>query len=386
VVVPPTPPATGTCSLPSLANPVSVKSTPYNAKGDGVTDDTKAIQKAIDAVAGTGGTVEIPAGTYMVDPIANAGAGIRLGSDMTLSMDSGAILQALPTSTSHYVLMVASGVQKVNILGGTLVGNRFSNSITDTDEDGMGLQLSRSATVFVAGVTTRDFWCDGFYVAEGCTDLAFCQIVADDNRRNGMSITSVDAMTVHDSTFKDSTGMLENGSWVSGSGVDIEPNLGETANNILFSGCTFTSNYATGIIFGPPLAYTGQAFVTNIVIDGNTFQGNGVASGGAGIEVTNTTGNQISNNLVTGNAGDGIYLRNSANNNLVSGNTVSGTLAAPAPGDPGYGILLYLTGGNTVTGNTVSQNSACGIRDADPTRSNTFSSNDFSNNQADMCQ
>jgi polygalacturonase len=39
-------------------------------KGDGETDDTAAIQAAIDEVGGTGGTVLVPKGTYMVDAVA----------------------------------------------------------------------------------------------------------------------------------------------------------------------------------------------------------------------------------------------------------------------------------------------------------------------------
>ncbi|MCK9617757.1 MAG: hypothetical protein M0R21_07960 [Lentimicrobiaceae bacterium] len=72
-----------------------VKST--GATGNGSTDDTGAIQAAIDQVA-PGGTVLIPDGTYMI----NAVTLLNLKSNMTLKMENGAILKALPNSNTHY--------------------------------------------------------------------------------------------------------------------------------------------------------------------------------------------------------------------------------------------------------------------------------------------
>ncbi|MDP1831442.1 MAG: right-handed parallel beta-helix repeat-containing protein [Geothrix sp.] len=364
---------------------VNVKDAMFGARGDGVTDDTSAIQKAVNAVAGTGGSVVIPAGIYLVDPVASTHAGIRLRSDMTLRFEPGAVLQALPTSTSNYVVLLVGGVQNVQILGGTIIGNRHNNSILDTREGGIGLKVARSRHVVVQGLTSKDCWLDGFYIGEASWDVTLCRVVADGNRRQGMSVTSVDGLVVESCTFKNTTGFMENGVFVCGAGTAIEPNIGQTVCNVRFTGCTFASNATDGLAIGPAIANRGRAFVTDVVVDGNKALGNGRHHGASGIGVSNCSGLQISNNTVTDNIGNGIYLRNQANSILLTGNTVTGTRAAPPPGSIGYGILLYDTAGNILTGNTVRNSAACGIRNAYPSGANTIGPNKLRNNHPDTC-
>lgn len=77
---------------------INVTNSPYNARGDGVTTNTLAIQAAINAAAAggqtnglSGGTVEIPAaaGEYLSGPLA-------LSNSVNLQIDRGATLQLLP--------------------------------------------------------------------------------------------------------------------------------------------------------------------------------------------------------------------------------------------------------------------------------------------------
>lgn len=370
---------------PSSSLVVNVKSPPYNATGNGVTDDTQAIQKAINAVAGTGGTVTVPAGTYLINPVVNDHAGIRVGGGMTLSLDPSTILQARPTSTSDYVVVLVSGVQNANVTGGTIIGNRNNNTITDTVEAGFGLEIVNSANIVIQGTTAKQCWADGFYVGVGSSNITLCNVVADGNRRDGLSITSVNGILVTGSTFQNTTGFFENGNFTNGFGIDVEPNSGQTVANAQILDCVLSGNASCGLTAGPPTALTGLAFLSNLVVAGNSVTGNGTQPGGAGITITNTSGHQITGNLVAANLGDGIYLSNSADNNLVTGNTVTGTLASAPPGDIGYGILLYLTGGNTVTGNTVTGSAACGIRDAYPNGANIITPNTLSGNNPDTC-
>ena len=71
----------------------------FGAKGDGVTVDTTAINKTIEAAAAAGGgTVRFPAGTYL-------SFSIRLKSNITLYLDSGAtIFAAEPGDKGKYDL------------------------------------------------------------------------------------------------------------------------------------------------------------------------------------------------------------------------------------------------------------------------------------------
>lgn len=97
----------------------------YGAVGDGVTTNTTAIQNAINAAsAAGGGTVEIPAGTYLSGPL-------TLLSDINLQVDSGAILRMLPylvyPGTSP--LVTVSSQTNVEITGsGTIDGQATSAS------------------------------------------------------------------------------------------------------------------------------------------------------------------------------------------------------------------------------------------------------------------
>ena len=57
----------------------------FGAKGDGITNDQKAIQKAIDACSKTGGTVVMKNGTFLTGQL-------LLVSNLTLQIDKTATL------------------------------------------------------------------------------------------------------------------------------------------------------------------------------------------------------------------------------------------------------------------------------------------------------
>ncbi len=108
--------------LPSIPQRVFNVSN-YNALGDDKTDNTKAIQSAIDAaVSAGGGQVVIPKGVYLCGPI-------QFGNNLNLHFDSGSILKMLPIdkypggTTDGTSFISAAGLHDIAITGkGTIDG------------------------------------------------------------------------------------------------------------------------------------------------------------------------------------------------------------------------------------------------------------------------
>ncbi|MCK9617759.1 MAG: right-handed parallel beta-helix repeat-containing protein [Lentimicrobiaceae bacterium] len=309
---------------------VNVKST--GATGNDSTDDTKAIQTAIDQVAGTGGTVLIPAGTYMI----NAVTSLNLKSDMTLKMESGAILKAIPNNNGQYNIIKLSSVTKVNIVGGTLQGERASHLGT-TGEWGMGIGIYGSSDVILNNITAKDCWGDGFYIGGTITstNITLDNVISDNNRRQGLSITSADGVVVKNSVFKNTNGTAPM------AGIDIEPNAGRVARNVLIIDNDCSNNQTCGII-----VQTNNATVTN----------NNVHDNGSGILIIQgASENRVTNNTVTNNNrlfspgfswyhNGGITITTKATGNTITGNTVKGN----KPHN-----IYDAVGGNTISGNIV---------------------------------
>ena len=104
----------GCVTAPTSPLVVNVKD--KGAKGDGRTDDTEAIQAAIDDVGGTGGTVLVPGGTYMVDAV-DKQRRLALRTDMTLELAKDAILKAIPNDSRKYSVLSISDVSNVTVIG-----------------------------------------------------------------------------------------------------------------------------------------------------------------------------------------------------------------------------------------------------------------------------
>jgi polygalacturonase len=165
----------------------------FGAKGDGTTKDTAAVQKAIDdCTAGKGGgTVEVPAGTFVIAPIS-------LKSNMTLHLAKGAVLLGSPDMAEYPKVVFARhptvqpllgsvNAENITINGeGTIDGNGHiwweyvrgvrNSGVLGTDHPRpMGVVFDHSKHIKMEGVTVQNagFWQIVPYYAD---DLVFRNI------------------------------------------------------------------------------------------------------------------------------------------------------------------------------------------------------------------
>ncbi|PID66439.1 MAG: hypothetical protein CR975_02940 [Gammaproteobacteria bacterium] len=295
---------------------IDVTDAGYDAKGDGTTNDTTAIQKAIDAVADAGGgVVWIPKGRYMIDTEAR----LKMRSNVTVQMTDDTVLEAIPNGAGSYSIFRFYNVENAHLLGGTLVGDRDSHLGT-SGEWGTGVNISSSSNIRVENIVTKDFWGDGFYIGEnGSLDksenIVLYNVVGDNNRRQGLTIVNGDNIKIIDSTFQNTHGTAP------AAGICIEPNDNNLVSNVEILNCKTINNDGDGIgLYERVNAINNE--IENVRVDGNEIIGN---SGGiivSGSVTDSTITNNFINTMETDSSEPGIRLYYDSINNTVTDNTV----------------------------------------------------------------
>jgi parallel beta-helix repeat protein len=140
---------------------LNVKQSPYNAVGDGVTDDYAAISQALsDAAGGLG--VYFPKGTYLISQPLTVTAACSLAGDN----QSQSVIRLAPASSGLYVLQVPSG--------STVVRLGFNGSLNASTQPvtvgRVGLQILNASDVSIFSCTASN--CSGSGIqATGCSGV-----------------------------------------------------------------------------------------------------------------------------------------------------------------------------------------------------------------------
>jgi polygalacturonase len=279
----------------------------FGALGNGVHDDTAAIQAAVDSLPTSGGTVFVPAGHYMV----NATKPIKLRSHTRLKMDPAATLEVIPTSAGRYMVIQVYNATDVRVVGGNLIGDRAKHKGT-SGEWGYGVNVTASTNVVLKNIKISNFWGDGIWI--GAKDVKRVHVrsdyvtvngvVSSNNRRQGLSIGPAQHVYIVNSTFQNTNGTLPE------AGIDIEPMTEGQTNTIRLENNTFAGNHGNGIEM--------HAHISDIAIVGNTMKGNR----GFGVLGVSAPGVTVTGNTMTENGLAGVRPSGKSHDWSITGNTL----------------------------------------------------------------
>jgi hypothetical protein len=235
------------------------------ATGNGVTDDTAAIQSALTA----GGNIYIPDGTYIVTPL-------QMISDTTLILSPGTVLKAKSGYGASDRLLNLIGVSNVTIHGNYATIQMIkAEAISGGDAHCVNMYGVTDVTIY--DLHAIDGCGDGFYVGNiVCANVSLINCVADNNYRNGLSITNVINMNVIGGEYKNTSG----NAFGPCAGIDIESNLLDDyyLQNINISGVYTSNNLGSGILVTPQSKFA----PVSIAIENCTSYNDGSVSLGKG--------------------------------------------------------------------------------------------------------
>src|SRR5690606_12146781 len=135
----------------------------------------------------------------------------------------------------------------VQIISPVIIGDIESHR-GNSGEWGMGIAIRSSKNIVISSPHISNCWGDGIYVGENqkngpSRDIQISNAVIDNNRRNGISITSVNTLQITNSIISNSNGTLPM------TGIDIEPgNENEEIKNVVISNVTTFNNHKAGIV------------------------------------------------------------------------------------------------------------------------------------------
>lgn len=252
--------------------------------GDGVTPDTTALQNALNAATGRKLFLPKQQGAYYLT------GQLFVPSNIAIELEPGTIIQAvdnLRLTAPYERLIRIKNAKNVTITGNGAV-IRMNKAAYTSGEQAHIFDIGGSENVTIDNLSANDSGGDGFYVGAYEATLPYSKNIvlrnctANNNRRQGLSVISVDGLLVEGCRFTNTKGTSPQ------SGVDIEPNSAvELLKNIKFIDCLAEGNTGRGFLVTllRPTAASERVDIVfqNCRTKGNSF-GYSVNYGGDGIK------------------------------------------------------------------------------------------------------
>lgn len=248
-----------------FSNIVYVTPQMFGAKGDGVTNDTAAIQAALDASS----YVYIPDGTYMIYGDNNFNGGIKPKSNQVIILSEKAILKAITTSSANYSIVNIQNVDNVRICGGVVQGEKSTHTGT-SGAFGYGIFVCGGQNVVIENMEVFDCWGDAILTTYTSTsrpakNVKVLNCVLHDCRRQGVSVVGGEYITISGCEIYNISGMAPQ------YGIDIEPDGDfRHAINITIDDCYIHDNGVGDIVLSGTCLST-KNLIENVKISNCTL-------------------------------------------------------------------------------------------------------------------
>lgn len=224
----------------------------FGAVGDGITDDTTAINNAFNS----GNIVVFNHKTYLIDGVEGTiiNNGVIIGNN--------AILKIKPNNSEYYYGIKATG--KTFITDLSIIGERDEHGGT-TGEWGHCLSLIDCHDTVINNVTCNNGWGDGLYI--GITDdnkpypnknITITNSNFDNNRRNNISVVHGINVIIENCILSNAKGTNPQ------AGIDIETNNKLQKCEVIIKECIFKDNFFSSVSV---IGDTAQCSVINCTCD-----------------------------------------------------------------------------------------------------------------------
>ena len=225
----------------------------FGAMGDGVTDDTAAINLAA-ALLREGDTLYFPSGTYLLREQGSRSIiliqdrrniTVRLEKDATLQLDVVPD-EATGSETRHYIFHFLN-CENITLEGGRLYGDRLFYTGEGLVQHGYAIRLADCKNATVRGAEIAHMRGDGISVFSDtvgedglrghCADVTIEDCHIYDCLRNGISLTSVMGCVIRNTEIHDVQGTMPQAA------LDVEAEYpGSRNHNVRVEDCHFYKN------------------------------------------------------------------------------------------------------------------------------------------------
>src|SRR5689334_10082263 len=205
-------------------------------------DDTNVLQTALNYTAANGQTLEIPAGSYNINPVSfpgNANVFVDAGVTVTAQPGYGDGATMLNIHSSNVAITGAGAAVSVfHMRKAEYTSGEYRHCL-----DIEGLQNAIISNVTISGISCNDSGGDGLYLRQA-SNVTVQDSTFDNNRRQGSSITGqVNHIFYLRDHFSNTNGTAPE------SGLDIEPNTpGDFLQDVNIDDCYTDGNAGDGLM------------------------------------------------------------------------------------------------------------------------------------------